>query len=179
MNLIWTIIILFCFTFSLLTGNVEVLIDSLFDVPKESLNTLISLGSLIIIYNGIFQIAIDSNLITKISKLFKPIIKFIYCNESLDHEVVDLLSANFCANLIGLSAATTPIVLKLSDKLTHQQMVKLICMNVSCFSLFPFSIITLRKEFGCLHSFEIWFSLILITFISFIFGVIISKYGEK
>ena len=179
MNKIWTILILFCFAFSLLTGNIENLIDSLFDVPKESLNTLISLGSLIIIYNGVFQISIDSNLITKISKIFKPLIKFIYCNESTDSEIVDLLSANFCSNLIGLSAATTPIVIKLADKLTQHQMTKLICMNVSCFSLFSFSIITLRKEFGCLYSFEIWLSLIIITFMSFIFGVIICKFGEK
>ena len=73
MNIIWTIIILFSFVFAISTGNLNNLINSIFNVPKESLSLLVSIGSLIVIYNGVFQIAIDSGLIKKISFIWKPI----------------------------------------------------------------------------------------------------------
>ena len=51
MNIIWTIIILFSFVFAISTGNLNNLINSIFNVPKESLSLLVSIGSLIVIYN--------------------------------------------------------------------------------------------------------------------------------
>ena len=78
MSYIWTAIIIISFVISLFTNNFTNLINSLFDIPYESIKLLISIGSFIIIYNGIFQISIDSKLIKSISFLFKPILKRLY-----------------------------------------------------------------------------------------------------
>lgn len=177
MNIIWSSLVIFCFIFSFISGNVNKLIDSLFDIPSDVIKLLISLGSLIIIYNGIFQIAIDSNLIKKISKIFKPFVKFIYTD--LDENTIDLLSANFCANLLGLSSASTPIVIKAINKLNERNLIKIVCMNVSCFSLFSFSIITLRSQYGGLKEFELWLFLIIITLLSTLFSLFICRLEER
>jgi spore maturation protein A len=78
MNKIWTFLITSCFIYALFTNNFSNLVNSLFDVPENTIKLLLSIGSLIIIYNGIFQIAIDSKLVKKVSFLFKPLIKRIY-----------------------------------------------------------------------------------------------------
>lgn len=178
MNKIWTSIIIFCFIFSLFTNNFTNLINSLFYIPEKSIKLLISIGGLIIIYNGIFQIAIDCNLIKKISKVCKPIIKKIYKTDN--DELLDLLSSNFVANLLGLGIASTPIAIKAIDKIDNKTIFyKLICINISCFTIFPFTILTLRNKFGGINNFKVWIGLIIITFMSTLFSILINNIGEK
>ena len=178
MNILWTSIIIFCFIFAIFTDNLNFLFNSLFTVPERSLKLLVSLGSLIIIYNGIFQIAIDCKLIRKISFIFKPILKVIY-NIS-DGDVLELLCANFTANFLGLGSASTPISLKVLNLTTDKKIInKLICLNVSCFSILPFTIITLRNKFSGTNNFKVWILIVLITMITSIFSIFICNIGDK
>ena len=178
MNKIWTSIIIFCFIYSLITNNFPRLINSLFDIHKLSIDLLISIGSLIIIYNGIFQIAIDSKLIKLISFLFKPILRRIY--KTNNNELLELLCANFTANLLGLGAASTPIAINILKNTNDEKITnKLLCFNVTCFTIFPFTIITLREKLGGSYNLKIWVFIILITFISTIFSYFISLIGDK
>lgn len=178
MNKIWTSIIIFCFIFSLFTNNFPTLINSLFDIPEQSINILISIGSLIIIYNGIFQIAVDSNLIKTISFLFKPILKKAY--KTSNDPLLELLCANFTANLLGLGAASTPIAINVLKNTSEEKIInKLICFNTSCFTIFPFTIITLREKMGGINNFKVWLILVITTFLSTIFGYIICTIGDK
>ena len=178
MNIIWTFIIIFCLIFSFFTNNFSNLINSLFDVPEYSLKTLISIGSLIIIYNGIFQIADDCNLIKKISSLFRPIIKIIYKINSED--LVNLLCANFTANLLGLSITSTSIAIKIVKETNDKKIInKLICLNTSCFTILPFTIISLRNKYGGINNFKVWLLIIIITFLTSIFSIIICSVGDR
>lgn len=178
MNIIWTIIIIFCLIFSIFTNNFTILINALFDVPEESLKLLINLGGLIIIYNGLFQIAIDCKIIKKISFIFRPIIKSIY--KTNDENILNLLCANFTANLLGLGIASTPIAIKIVSSSNDKKIInKLVCLNISCFTIFPFTILTLRNKFGGIQNFKVWILLILITFITSIFSILICNIGDK
>lgn len=178
MNIIWTSIIIFCLIFSLFTNNFTNLINALFDVPEYALKLLISLGGLIIIYNGIFQVAIDSKLIKSISFLFKPFIKKIY--KINNEDLLELLCANFTANLLGLGAASTPIAINVLKQTDNKNIInKLICMNVSSFTIFPFTIITLRNKYNGINNFKVWILIILISFLTTIFSIFICNIGEK
>lgn len=178
MNILWTSIVIICFIFSIFTNNFTNLINSLFDVPEQSLILLCSIGGTIILYNGIFQIAIDSKLIKSISFLFKPILKRIY--KINNDDVLELLCANFTANLLGIGAASTPIAINVISKLNKEDnIIKLILLNVSCFTIFPFSIITIREKLNGTNNFKIFICIIIVSFLSTIFSIFISKIGEK
>lgn len=178
MNLIWTSIIIFCFIFSILTNNFTTLINSLFNVPEQSLKILIDLGGLIVIYSGILQIAIDCNLINKISFIFKPILKKVY--KINNDSVLNLLCANFVANLLGLGITSTSIAIKAIKLIDDKKIInKLICLNISCFTLFPFTIITLRNKFNGINNVWVYISLIIITFLTSIFCILLCNTGDK
>jgi len=178
MNIIWSSIVIFCFVYSIFTNNLSVLINSLFDVPEKSLKLLFSIGSLIIIYNGIFQIAIDSKLIKFISFIFKPILKRLY--KINNEDTLELLCANFTANFLGLGVASTPIAINIIKKTNNRGIInKLICLNISCLTIFPITIITLREKMGGLNNTKIWISLIVITFLTSIFSIIVCNIGDK
>lgn len=178
MSIIWTVIIIFCLLFSLFTNNFTNVINALFDVPEYALKLTVSLGGLIIIYNGIFQVAIDSKLIKTISFLFKPFIKKIY--KINNDELLELLCANFTANLLGLGAASTPIAINVLKKVDNPNIInKLICMNVSSFTIFPFTIITLRNKYNGINNFKVWIAIIIITFLTTVFSLFICNIGEE
>ena len=178
MNFIWTIIIIFCFIFSIITNNFTTLINSLFDVPKHSLKTLVDLGSLIIIYSGVLQIAIDCNIINKISFLFKPLLKRVY--KTSDSNILNLLCANFAANLLGLGITSTSIAIKTVKSTNDINIInKLICINTSCFTIFPFTILTLRNKYNGINNFKVYVVLLVITFLTTLFGIIICNIGYK
>ncbi len=178
MNIIWTIIILFSFVFAISTGNLNNLINSIFNVPKESLSLLVSIGSLIVIYNGVFQIAIDSGLIKKISFIFRGIVKKVF--NDIDEEVVMLICANICANILGLGVASTPIALNVMSHISHEDKVNnnilcLVGINLSSFTLFPLTILTIRNTYQGSHSFFIWLSIIFISFVTTLFSIVLAK----
>lgn len=178
MSIIWTVIIIFCLLFSLFTNNFTNVINALFDVPEYALKLTVSLGGLIIIYNGIFQVAIDSKLIKTISFLFKPFIKKIY--KINNDELLELLCANFTANLLGLGAASTPIAINVLKKVDNPNIInKLICMNISSFTIFPFTIITLRNKYNGINNFKVWIAIIIITFLTTVFSLFICNIGEE
>lgn len=178
MSYIWTIIILISFIFSLFTNNFSNVINALFDVPEKSLKLLVSIGGLIIVYNGIFRIAIDSGLIKNISFVFKPVLKKIYKINSED--ILELLCANFTANLLGLGIASTPIAINIIKKVDDKKIItKLICMNVSCFTIFPFTIISLRNKYNGINNFKVWIIIIIITFLSSLFSILLCNIGTK
>lgn len=178
MNIIWTIIILFSFVFAIVTGNLNDLTNSIFNVPKEALSLLITIGSLIVIYNGIFQIAIDSGLIKKTSFIFRGIVKKVF--NDVDEEVVTLICANICANILGLGVASTPIALNIMSQISHENKVNnnilsLIGINLSAFTLFPLTILTIRNNFHGSHSLFIWLSIVFISFVTTLFSIVLAK----
>lgn len=178
MNKIWTFLILISFIYALFTNNTTLLINSLFDVPELSIKLLISIGSLIIIYNGIFQITIDSGLIKKISFLFKPVIKLIY--KTNNEDLLDLLCANFTANLLGIGIASTPIALKAVKIIDNEKIYnKLVCMNVACFNIFPITIITLREKYNGINNTKVWLCIVFITFSTTLFGIFLCNLGKN
>ena len=73
MNYIWISIILISIVYGVVNGNSEKMVEMLLDTPKSTLDMLINIGGLIIFYNGLFKMAIDSGVINKFSKYFKCI----------------------------------------------------------------------------------------------------------
>lgn len=178
MNVIWTIIILFSFCFSLFTNNINTLINSIFLVPKNSLQLLLNIGSLIVIYNGIFQIALDAQLIKQVSKVFKGIVKKIF--NDIDEETEQLICANVCANVLGLGVATTPIALEIMAKINHNDKLNnnilcLIGINICSFTFFPLTPLTIRNSVNGSYNAFIWLIITIISFITSLMAILIGK----
>jgi len=182
-NKIWLILIAFCFIYAIMTGNLDDLTKSILDVPEQSLKLLLSMGGLIVIYNGIFNIAIASGIIDKIGKLFRKLSYLLFPHVSKDSKIHDYVCCNITANLLGLGIASTPIALrtiKEMKKLNHdsnvasKEMITLIVLNITCFTLFPLTIISIREKYNSMLGVKIWITLVVITFIISCISLIIN-----
>ncbi len=178
MNIIWTSIVLFSLFFAISSNHLNDLITAIFTVPNQSLKLLLNIGSLIIIYNGIFQIALDSKLIRKISKIFSKFVRKVFCN--IDEKTEELISANICANILGLGGATTPIALNIMEKINKNEKINnnilcLIGINVCSFTMFPLTPLTIRNSVNGNYGIIIWGIISLISFITTAIAIMIGK----
>lgn len=188
MNKIWVLIVFICIVYGVISGNTEELVSASLNVPKDTLELLIKVGGLIIFYNGLFQIAIDSGLIKKVSKYIYPITRLIFKDISKDSLVHEYISANIVANLLGLGIASTPIALKaltamkeeLQDKnKPSKSIVILVMMNISAFTIFPLTILSVRKIYNAKINIELIPLFIIISFILTVVSIVIVKIWGK
>lgn len=183
MNLIWSILMCFCLVYAIITGRIDDVINSFFKAGESALKTCINVSCIIIFFNGVFNIALESGLIKKISFLFKRISKFIFKDIKND-EIIDLISLNFSACFLGLGIATTPIAFKILDKLKEEvneknKLIKnvflLAVLNITSFSLFPLTVLSIREKYDSNIGITIWLLIVSITFFESLITLIIVR----
>lgn len=184
MNKIWVCIVLFCLLYGAFTGRVNQMINACLNVPYRTLDIVIKVGGIIIFYNGLFQIAIDSGLIKGMSKLFKRLIERLFPELPKDSEVHEIICANIAANLLGLGAAATPMAVKaLSEmkKLNNgkdvatKSMITLMLLNITSFTIFPVTMIGIREMYFAKINMQLIPYIIITSLLLTIFSLIIYK----
>lgn len=183
MSIIWSTLMFFCLVYAMLTGRIDEVINSFFEAGESALKTCINISCIIIFFNGIFNMALESNLIKKISFLFKKISKFIF-KDIKNEEIIDLISLNFSACFLGLGIATTPIAFKILDKLKEEVdnknvLIKntflLAVLNITSFTLFPLSVLSIRQKYHSNIGIIIWLLIILITFLESVISLLFVR----
>lgn len=185
MNKIWLFIIIISIIFGLISGNADKMVDSLFDVPNNVIKTLFKIGSMLVIYNGMFKIAIKTNVIDKLSIVLKKPINKIF---KVDEDCRKLISTSIICNLLGLGPANMAIAIKIVEKIKNTRnmfynLTMYLLINISSLCLLPLSLLTLRNSLGAKYNisfiFIIFISSLLTTLIAIVLVKIIYRKEEK
>ena len=173
----------FCIVYAMFTGRIDELINSFFNAGENALKTCVSVACIIILFNGVFNVALESGVIKKISFLFKKISKLIFKDVN-DEDVLDLISMNITASFLGLGIATTPIAFKVLDKFNDNYVEKtklnknvflLACLNITGFTIFPLTVLSIRAKWGSTIGILIWIIIIIVTFFTSLISLIIVR----
>lgn len=153
MNKIWSFLIIGSILTSILTGNFEKLGKIIIDSSMKGWDVFLQTGVLILFWGGIFQIAIDSGMIKKLSKILKKPIHYVFPEIPYDSRAYEYICSNIIANILGLGSAATPMGLmafkemkKLSKEVDvpSRSMITLIAINASSITIVPTTIIGMR-----------------------------------
>lgn len=153
MNKIWSFLIIGSILISIFTGNFEKLGQIIIDSSMKGWNIFLQTGVLILFWGGIFQIAIDSGIIKKLSKLLRKPIHYVFPEIPYDSKAYEYICSNIIANILGLGSAATPMGLmafkemkKLSKEVNvpSRSMITLIAINASSITIVPTTLIGMR-----------------------------------
>lgn len=157
LNIVWPIFIIISFSYAIFMGNLDELNNSIFNSTSEAIELSISLLGTICLWNGIMQIATDTNLIEKLTKFLKPLIRFLFPELKNNPKIQKEISMNMIANILGLGNAATPLGLKAmesmqkenkkKDTLTNSMMM-FIVINTASIQIIPTTVIALRGSLG-------------------------------
>ena len=184
MNRIWCGLIFVGIFVSIITGTINNIGNIMIDSSMKAFNIFLQTSVLILFWGGLFQIAIDSGMVKRFSQYLKKPLSKIYKELDTDSYAYELICSNMVANILGLGAAATPIGLKAFKELQKmcdnkerpsRSMLTFIIINCSSLTLFPTTIISLRKLNGGNTNISVIFMMIAATTISTFIAIILDQ----
>ncbi len=182
-NTIWLLLIVLSILYSIFSGNIFLLNDTMFKSCQSSLELVMKMFPIIALWLGIMKIAENSGLLKKISKLLYPILHKIFPEIPREHESCSLIVSNIVANLFGLGSAATPFGLKAMESLqklnnkkdtASRSMITFLVINTSGLTLIPTTVISLRIVYQSKNPTSFVFVGILATLCSTLGGLLID-----
>lgn len=157
LNVIWPIFIAISFIYALIAGNVEQVSNGLFESASSAVELTLTFFGTICLWNGVMKIAKETTLMSKLTKMLQPAIKFLFPELKRNEQAKEEISMNVVANLLGLGNAATPLGLKAmetmqkdnpkKDTLTNS-MAMFIVLNTASLQLIPTNVIAIRSSLG-------------------------------
>ena len=184
MNKLWGGIILFSLIYGIISGRGEKLANIILEVPKETLELSITVIGSALMWSGIMRIMEDSGIISRLSKLFRPLMKLIF-PKLKDEKALNYISTNISANLFGLGFAATPSGLlgmkRLSEisevdkTVASDDMVTFLVLNTAGVTLVPTTVLALRESLGSNNPADFMFIGLIGTVLSCVGGIVIER----
>jgi len=185
-NKVWFILIVIGLSFGILSGNnkfSEIILNSSYD----TWDMILSVGPLVVLWCGIMNIAENSGLLLKTSKLLTPLLKKLM--PTIKNEKAFLyISSNIAANMLGLGSVATPAGLKAMKELDKENkdksrasegMITFLVLNTSGVTIIPMTVIALRMGYGSVEPLKIIIPSIIATTISSISGLLLDYFIRR
>lgn len=184
MNYIWFFLIASSVIVGAFTGKLSAVVNSILTGAETSIQIVISIMGVMVFWLGIMKIAEKSGIVEFISKLLKPIAKWLFPEVPSENEAIGDIAMNFSANALGLANAATPIGIKAMEELqklnkdknsASDAMCTFLGMNTAGFQLVPATAIAVLAANGSNNPTEIIIPTIIVTGITFIVAVSTAK----
>ena len=184
MNYIFYFLIVISIAVGAYTGRLQDVVNALTEGAELSVKVAFSLIGIMAFWLGIMQIAQKSGIIDFISKLLKPVAKFLFNDIPSDSPAIGDIAMNFTANAFGLANAATPFGIKAMEELQKENkdknsasdsMCLFLGMNTAGFQLIPTTVLAVLVGIGYKNPTEIIAPTMLVTCIAFTFAVVFSK----
>ena len=163
MSYIWTGLLALSILFSALNGLSSQLAASLFTGAQAGVILAISLTGSICLWTGVGKLMGELKITEGLSKLFRPLLHRVFPASRTDKQLSGALSANICANLLGLGNAATPMGIQAAKRLRDPDrpdyatdgLCRLIVLNTASIQLIPSNVAAVRLSLGCGTPFDI------------------------
>ncbi len=184
LNILWPIFIIISYIFAIVAGNVEQVNNAVFEYTKGAVELTITLLGTMCLWNGLMEIASNTKLIDRLTKILSPVINFLFPNSKQDKKIHQEISMNVVANLLGLGNAATPLGIKAmrsmqeknpnKERLTND-MATFIILNTASIQIIPTTVIAIRMSLGSNNPTQIIFAVWFSTICAAIVGITVTK----
>ena len=182
MSLIWTAMVGAAVLCGLATGNGPAVARGALDGAAAGVELCLSMMGVLCLWMGVMEVMERSGIARGLSRLLRPAIKRLYQDFSRDGKVMDAVSANLSANLLGLGNAATPLGLEAARLMAEKKpgvasdsLCMLVVCNTASFQLIPTTVASLRAAAGSADPFDILPAVWLASAVSITVGVAAAK----
>jgi len=160
MSWIWTSIGALSLVGALVLGNGSALAAAIPQGAKAGVDLAVSLAGSLCLWSGVGKVMEKAGLTKLLSRLLKPLLHRLFPACVTDPALAGSLSANICANLLGLGNAATPMGVDAACRLAKKESIgnelcRLIVLNTASIQLIPTTVAAARAALGCAAPFDI------------------------
>ena len=145
---------------ALLTGQGSALSAAVPQGAQAGVTLAISMAGSICLWTGAAAVMEAAGITGMLSNLLKPLLHRVFPSTKTDTILSNKLSANICANILGLGNAATPMGIQAAKRLKHgdtatDELCRLIVLNTASIQLIPSNVAAIRAALGCRTPFDI------------------------
>jgi spore maturation protein A len=188
MNYVFPILLIFSFISAVVTGRVDELSSAVIDGAESAVQLLLRLVSMLCLWGGIMEIGDRSGLTKLFSKIMYPIVALIFPRLRKEKYVLEAVSMNITANVLGLGNAATPLGLEAMRRLQYvnanteyasDDMIVFVVMNTAAMHIIPTTVATMRGQYGSENPMEIMPAAFLTSFLALATAITVAKIGNR
>ena len=163
MSWIFTGIVAISVVAALILGRGSLLAAAVPQGAQAGITLAISMAGSICLWTGVGKLMDKAGFTGFLSKLLKPVLNKVFPSSKTDPHLAGSLSANICANFLGLGNAATPMGIQAAQRLakkgkggiTTNELCRLIVLNTASIQLIPATVAAVRTSLGCSTPFDI------------------------
>ena len=176
MSWIWTGIAGISILCALLNGKGGDLASAVLQGAQRGVNLGFTMAGAICLWSGVAAVMEAAGIMEMLSTLLRPLLGWFFPTTKKDAVIRQKLSANICANFLGLGNAATPMGIQAAKRLRRggtatNELCRLIVLNTASIQLIPANVAALRAGFGCQTPFDILPAVWVTSFLSAGLGV--------
>lgn len=145
-----------------LLGNISALAAAVPKGAQAGITLAISMAGSVCLWTGVGKLMEKAGLTGQLSRLLRPLLGRIFPSVKQDSVLENRLSANVCANFLGLGNAATPMGIQAAQRLAKgrkgiasDELCRLIVLNTASIQLIPANVAAVRSSLGCATPFDI------------------------
>ena len=159
---IWTGMAVLSILCGLATGRGELVAAAAVEGAQAAVELCVSIAGMLCLWTGVMEVMRRSGLAEGLSRLLRPVLSLLFPQVSGDRGVMDSISANVSANLLGLGNAATPLGIEAVRRMERKTpgtasdaMCMLVVCNTASIQLIPTTVASVRAAAGSTAPFDI------------------------
>lgn len=178
-NYIWAGMIVLSIVLSFFTGKTDAVALAATEGAQTAVTTCIEIAGIMMLWNGLMNIASESGLINIFAKVIKPIYRLFFKKIPENSIAGKNILMNIAANVLGLGNAATPFGLNAMEELgkgangrATDEMITFLLLNTASIQLIPTTIIAIRGEAGAAAASDIIFPVWIVSVFALLMGLL-------
>lgn len=187
LNYLWAGMIMIGVVFGAFRGIMPEITEAALSSSKEAVSLCLTMLGIMSFWTGLMEVATKAGIIEKMTRMFRPIVRFLFPNIPREHRANEYITTNIIANMLGLGWAATPAGLRAMEALAElnegdrasKEMCTLLIINISSLQLIPMTIVAYRSQYGSTDPTRIIGPGLWATTISTIVAILFCKIMER
>lgn len=160
MSWIWTGMILVSIFCAALLGRGTALAAAVVQGAQAGVTLAVSMAGSLCLWTGVGRLMDRAGLTRILARLLRPLLRRVFPGTRTDAALAGDLSANICANFLGLGNAATPMGIQAAKRMKRgdtatDELCRLIVLNTASIQLIPANVAAVRSALGCAAPFDI------------------------
>lgn len=187
MGIIWTGLLVLSILFSCASGTVNAVGEAALEGAAQAVELAISIGGAICLWCAVMELMKECGLAEGLARLLRPVLKRLFPKCKDNEEIMQPLSANVSANLLGLGNAATPMgiqaakgMARLGERgIASDELCRLVVLNTASIQLLPTTVAAIRAAEGAAVPFDILPAVWISSALSVTAGLLAAKLFER
>ncbi len=182
MSGIWTGMVAVSLVCALATGRGSELAAAAMEGASAGVELCLGMAGALCLWTGVMEVLRRAGAMGWLSRLLRPVLGRLYPDFARDSGVMDAISANVSANLLGLGNAATPLGLDAARRMSRRSpgvasdaLCMLVVCNTASIQLIPTTVAAVRAGAGSTAPFDILPAVWLASALSVTAGILAAR----